>query len=315
MHSGQFQVGDGPAVVALWCRSMPADPVTYQRFRDLVLLDANFDPAGLRLAWDGDALIGAAYAVRRRVAMVGGDLEPARGWLPFFFVAPQARRRGVARRLLTDALEWLRTNGCREVSFASYTPNYFLPGCDTDAYPAAAALLRSLGFATWQVAAAMDRSLVGYAMPGEVADRIAARQAEGWRFGTPAGDELPALAAIAGTHFSADWARVIRESVVGGLPLDRIVVARHPDEGLTGWAMYGAYRDTPDRFGPFGVLPQRQGGGIGRILLHLTLTRMRALGLHSAWFLWTGEQTAAGRLYRTAAFTTTRRFDVMRATL
>src|SRR3954466_11650486 len=96
-------VGDVPAVVALWNRAAPEDPVTARRFRDLVLLDVNFDPAGLRLAWTGGELGGAASAAGRGTPGVGAALERAPGWVPFFFVAPEARGSGVGRAVLTSA--------------------------------------------------------------------------------------------------------------------------------------------------------------------------------------------------------------------
>ena len=42
---------------------------------------------------------------------------------------------------------------------------------------------------------------------------------------------------------------------------------------------------------------------------------MRAEGAHSAWFLWTGEDSPAGHLYRSTGFDVVRRFEVMRAPL
>jgi len=104
-------------IVEAWWRSLPADPVTLTRFRDLVLLDPNFDPDGLRIARDGDRIVGVAYAVR----------VEADGWIPFFFVVPEARGRGIGRALLSEALEWLRGNGVSTVTFAAYAPGYFLP--------------------------------------------------------------------------------------------------------------------------------------------------------------------------------------------
>lgn len=307
-----FAAGDGPALVEQWCRSAPSDPITERRFRDLVLLDANFDPDGLRVAVvDGD-LVGAAYAVRRRVAMVGADLEPATGWIPFFFVAPEARRRGVGHALLTSALDWLRGLGVREVFFSPYTPNYVLPGLDAVAYPDAARLLSRLGFQKRYDAAAMDRGLVGYAVPDDVRRLVERLRDQGYRFGTPAADELVELTRIAGDEFNPDWARAIRVAVTGGVPLDRIVCAWEPDGTLVGWAMHAAYEHALERFGPFGVLPDRRGKGLGKVLLHLTLERMRAAGAHGAWFLWTGEESPAGLLYKATGFTTTRVFTVLR---
>lgn len=310
-----FLVGEGPAVVETWRRAAPEDPISLDRFRDLVLLDANFDPTGLRIAEEDGRVVGAAYAVRRRVAMVGADLEPHTGWIPFFFVAPHARGRGVGEALVRSALHWLRGHGVTEAFFASYTPNYLVPGLDAAAYPAADRLLRRLGFTKRYDAAAMDRSLVGYAMPEEIRTRVDELRASGYRFGTPSADELVDLVRLAGEEFNPDWARAIRATVVAGTSTERIVCAWEPDGTLVGWAMHAAYENVLERFGPFGVLSSRRGTGLGKVLLHLTLERMRALGAHSAWFLWTGEETPAGHLYRATGFTTTRLFGVMRAEL
>lgn len=309
-----FKAGVGDRLVELWNRSAPGDPITVERFRRLVLLDVNFDPEGMRLLWDGDELVAAAYAVRRTVAMVGDDLESGRGWIPFFFVHPRHRRAGLGAMVLGEAIEWLRGKGCAEINFSAYTPNYILPGLDRDRYPAAAALLEAHGFTTLYQASAMDLRLVDHVIPESVSDKIEGLRAKGYRFDTPGSDELVSLIALAYKDFNPDWARAIREASVAGMPRDRIVIARGPDSELVGWGMCAAYEGVIDRFGPFGVLDRCRGIGLGEALLHLCLERMRALGAHNAWFLWTGAQTPAGHLYRKTGFTTTRVFDIMRAT-
>ncbi len=65
----------------------------------------------------------------------------------------------------------------------------------------------------------------------------------------------------------------------------------------------------------FFVKPSLRGAGLGKILLYETLDLMRQRGSHGAWFLWTGEESPAGKLYRRAGFTITRRFNVMKKTL
>ncbi|WP_344154913.1 GNAT family N-acetyltransferase [Kribbella yunnanensis] len=308
-----FAVGDGPELAAAWTAAAPADPIGYPRFRDLFLLDRNFDPAGLKVAVRNGRVVGAAYAVRRLIPLAGADLEPETGWIPFFFVHPDARGHGLGRELLTAAMDWLREVGRSEIFFSSYTPSYFLPGLDRARYPAADRLLAGLGFEAGYDAVAMDRSLVGYSMPAEVGKRLDELVGEGYSFGTPTGDELTALIRLAGNEFTPDWARAIREAVVAGMPLERIVVARDPVRRILGWAQHATYEGVIERFGPFGVLPECRGTGLGKLLLHLTLTQMAATGAHSAWFLWTGEQSAAGRLYLGAGFTITRTFTILRA--
>jgi GNAT superfamily N-acetyltransferase len=310
-----FAPGDTRAVAEAWIAAAPQDGMTELRLRDLVLLDRNFDADGLFVAEQAGRVVGSAYAVRRLVAHHGDDLEPGTGWLPYFFVVPAARGAGLGRRLVQAALDWLRAQGAREVFFSNYTPNYVLPGLDTARYPAAQRLLTSLGFAEVERPSAMDRSLIGYQMPEDVRARVAELRAEGWHLGTPTNDDLVPLIRIAGEAFSSDWARAIREGVLSGMPLERIVIARTPGGEVLGWAMHGTYESVIERFGPFGVLPASRGTGLGKVLLHLTLERMTALGAHSAWFLWADEGSTASKLYERTGFRATRTFAILRATL
>lgn len=310
-----FRPGDGPALAETWTAAAPADGITYGRFRDMFLLDRNFDRDGLLVALQDGAVVGAAYGVRRLVPTYGADLEPDSGWIPFFFVHPRARRQGIGSRLVRGVMDWLSSKGATFAYFSSYTPNYVLPGLDAARYPDAARLLAALGFVPQYEAVAMDRSLNDYQLPADIRERVESMRAAGWTFASPAGDDLVELIDLAGRHFNPDWARAIREGVLGGQPLDRIITVRNPDGVMLGWAMYGTYENIIERFGPFGVLPESRGAGLGKILLHLTLERMRACGAHSAWFLWTEETSPAGILYAKTGFTVTRRFTILRAPL
>ena len=307
-----FRPGDGPKLATVWTRSAPQDPISYRRLRDLFLLDRSFDPEGLRIAEADGAIVGAAYAVRRLIPESGDDLQPDVGWIPFFFVDPGHRGQGIGRRLVTDALDWLASLGRRTVHFSSYTPNYFLPGLDAERYPAADQLLRSLGFDTQYRCVAMDASLLDYRIPDDVSELIERHRGAGYRFGAPTDDELVGLIDIAGREFNADWARGIREAVLDGMTLDKIMMAWAPDGSPLGWAMFATYEHVIERFGPFGVLPASRGLGLGKVLLHLTLEQMRAAGAHSAWFLWTEATSAAGRLYLKSGFSISRTFTVLR---
>ncbi|KIL38558.1 acetyltransferase [Gordoniibacillus kamchatkensis] len=302
--------GDEAGIVTLWNRCLAFDPVTELRFRKLVLLDPNFDPQGMRIAAIEGRIVGCFYAVRRQLPMIGTELEPDKGWVPFFFVDPDCRRQGIASRLLEDAAAFMRANGREKLLFSAYAPNYIVPGIDKKAYPAGAAFLRKGRFERLYTAVAMDYSLVGFEMPEEVRALKQRREAEGYTFSLAADRDLFELIQFASNVFNPDWGRAIREGLLQQLSMQQILVARQQGE-LIGFCLHGGYEGVRERFGPFGVDPSQRGKGIGKILLYDCLQLMRAQGMHGAWFLWTGEQTPAGQLYLKNGFSITRSFDVV----
>ncbi|SET06891.1 N-acetylglutamate synthase, GNAT family [Oceanobacillus limi] len=303
--------GDEILIINLWNRTLQNDPITLKRFRHLVLLDANFDPKGMQLAFQGDKLIGCVYAVRRLLPMYGDDLETENGWMPFFFVDEEHRKSGVGSQLIENAVTFLKGNGRKNVFFASYAPNYILPGLDEENYPEAYQFLLKQGFDKLYSPVAMDRSLVDYRLPKEIIHLKTKREQEGYSINNAQDKDLYEVIQFANEKFNPDWGRAIREGILQGLPLDRILIARHKGK-LVGFCIYGGYEGVPERFGPFGVDPNQQGKGLGKLILNECLNNMKAEGLHSAWFLWTGETSSAGHLYKKTGFHITRKFHVMR---
>lgn len=309
-----YTPGDEAAIVQLWNDCLPRDPITSKRFRHLVLLDANFDPKGMQLAFAGSELVGCAYGVRRLLPMHGTDLESENGWMPFFFVHPAYRQQRIGTQLFAEVCQFLQANGRKHVFFASYAPNYILPGIDEKTYPEAYQFLLEQQFAVQYSPVAMDRSLVGYEIPQDVQALKKEREAEGYTFRQAADRDLYEVIQFANDVFNPDWGRAIREGILQGLPLERLLIAREVRE-LVGFCLYGGYEGFPERFGPFGVDPGQRGKGLGKILLYECLHLMRAESLHGAWFLWTGEKTSAGHLYKRAGFSVTRHFHVMKKLL
>lgn len=305
--------GDAERLVGLVNKAMPADAVTAEGFAENVFLDSNFDPDGLIVAEVDDHPVGFAYAVRQRSTM-GIPVPEEGGWITLFAVHPAHRRRGIGTAVLTAAVDFLRRNGSAWVVVSGYPPAYFLPGVDPEAYPAAVPCLERLGFDTTSHPVAMDAPLHSYATPGQVLELTATRESEGYTFADAGPDDMAELIRHASNDLAPDWGEALRASAIRHRRLDRTRIARDPGGTIVGFATYGAYSGIPDRFGPFGVLGDQRGTGLGRILLHQTMTRMRAEGAHVAWFLWTGENSPAGHLYRSAGFVTTRRFQVMKLT-
>lgn len=310
-----YSPGDEQEIVSLWNRCLTQDPITSKRFRNLVLLDANFDPEGLRLAFAGDKLIGCVYAIRRLLPMNGTDLEPEHAWIPWFFTAREHRRSGVASKLMEEAAAFVRGHGRKLLFFASYAPNYILPGIDEKAYPEGYQFLLDQGFQVQYSPVAMDYSLVGYAVPEDVRELKRKREAEGYIFRQVTDADLYDTIQLAKNIFNPDWGRAIREGILQGLSMSQILIARDPKGALVGFCLFGGYEGIRERFGPFGVDPSQQGTGLGKILLYDCLEAMRATGLHGAWFLWTGETSPAGHLYKRVGFEITRQFHVMKKSL
>lgn len=309
-----YQSGDEKDIVRLWNEVLVKDPINQGRFRNLVLLDANFDPEGMRLAYSNGELVGCVYAVRRLLPMIGTDLEPENGWIPFFFVKKDQQGQGVGARLMEDATEFLRKNGRENVLFAAYAPNYIVPGVDEEAYPDGYQFLQQNGFQIQYSPVAMDRSLVDFEIPQEVQEQKELRESEGYTFSFAGDEDLYEAIQFATNKFNPDWGRGIREGVLSGLPLNQVLIARKEGQ-LVGFCLYGGNEGIPERFGPFGVDPEEQGKKLGKILLYECLQAMRADSLHGAWFLWTGEKSSAGVLYKRAGFEVTRTFHVMKKTL
>lgn len=310
-----FRAGDLEELAALTRLATPRDQVSAVRLAENVLLEPNFRPEHLVIAevgaGTGPQIIGFLYATQ---AEHGVPHWPADGFLTIGAVHPHHRGRGVGSALLERALAHLRARGVRRVTVAGYPQAYFVPGLDRDQYPEVARLLETHGFTSRSTAAAMHLDLDAFVTPDAVHELEARRIADGYRFAAARWDDLPELIAFASERLAPDWGPVARAAVLRDRRgPGRIQIARDPDGDVVGFAMYGAYEDMLERFGPFGVDESQRRTGLGRILLHRTLGSMRAEGAHGAWFLWTGEDDPAGRLYRSTGFEVVRRFDVMRA--
>ncbi|GIO26494.1 GNAT family N-acetyltransferase [Ornithinibacillus bavariensis] len=306
-----YQSSDEVEIVNLWNNCLPKDPITASRFRNLVLLDANFDPNGLLLAFDGAKLVGCMYGVRRLLPMIGTELEEESGWITFFFVDANYQRKGIGSELLNQVIQFFQAANRKQLFFASYAPNYILPGLDKNVYPEAFRFLQKYGFQTLYSPVAMDRSLIDFHKTAEIKQLKMEREAEGYTITTANNGDLYEVIQFATTIFNPDWGRAIREGILQVLPLERILIARHHGK-LVGFCLYGGYEGIAERFGPFGVDPNQQGKGLGKLLLHECLFHMKAEGLHNAWFLWTGEKSTAGHLYVKTGFQITRKFHVMK---
>ncbi len=303
-----YQGTDEAALLALWNTALPYDRIAPNVLRTKVLLDPNFTPAGLLLAEEEGQVVGFVLALTRQTPLFLQGLEPERAWITAFGVHPAHRRRGVGRALFSAILDRLAAEGRATALISPYTPNYFTPGVDQDAYPEAMAFLLAQGWRVISTPISMHVELTSFSVPAALAahqERLHAETGIAVHPVQPA--DLPALMPFIATHFGWDWHRHATEylSALFGPGADDIcfLVAERQGE------IVGYCQQRRERFGPFGVMPSLRSQGIGRVLLFRCLEEMTARGFHAAWFLWTGADAA--RLYSTAGFRQARRFAVL----
>lgn len=303
---------DESQLIALWNATMTHDPIAPSLFRTKVLLDPNFNPAGLLVAEEAGELGGFVLSLVRQVPLFGQGLEPDLGWITAFGVHPAHRRQGIGRRLFQAALARMADLGRKQVSIAPYTPNYFIPGVDVAAYPEAVAFLEATGWQTTSTPISMRAELTGFQIPDAIlAQEAQLKREENIVIRPVRSTDLPELMPFLVQEFSWDWFRFAQEYLLEryGAGSDQIcfLVACQGDR------IVGYCQQRRERFGPFGVAAEMRNRGIGRILLFHCLQTMLAKGFHCAWFLWTGEDAA--RLYSLAGFHKVRQFAVMQRNL
>ncbi len=303
-----YNGADESALIDLWNATMTHDRINAGVFRTKVLLDLNFHPDGLLLAEQAGELAGFVLSITRQVPQFLDGLEPERGWITAFGVNPAHRRQGIGRALFAAALRRMQALGRCEALLSPYTPNYFIPGVDVEAYPEALTFLKATG---WQVTSepiSMRAETTGFQIPPEVTERERILHAEGYHVRPVTPADLPGLMPFIAAHFGWDWVRFAQDYLLElfGPGSDQIcfLVATHNGR------IVGYCQQRRERFGPFGVDPALRSKGLGRVLLFRCLADMLAKGFHAAWFLWTGADAA--RLYALAGFKQVRQFAVLR---
>lgn len=295
-----YAAPDETQLIALWNRTMWADPIDGLAWRGTWLLDPHFE-ADLCLVATGEAaIVGFAFAMTDHAA------DPSAAWLIGLGVDASCRRRGIGGDLLETLSARLAERGIATLHVGPYIPSYLTPGVDVAAYPDAISFFAARGGPQTSISISMKASLTGYRAIDTVEPTAERLADDGVSIGPPAaGDILPVLQFLDSdfAHWKPDATGILRD-VFAGNPGDvTFHVAKRGDQVI------GFAQSRRERFGPFGVSESCRGQGVGAVLLSRTLCAMRARGFHAAWFLWTGERAA--KLYHEHGFDEVRRFAMI----
>ncbi len=307
---------DLAGLLALWDKALPRDLISREDLEGRVLLDPNREPESLMLAFEDEnpsgPPIGFILALVLRIPIENTGLFENRGFITAFGVHPAFRRQGAGAALLERAEAFFRARNRKEVVISPYTPNYFVPGVDKQAYATGLEFLKKRGFEEFIEAIAMDAQINAFEIDAPTREKEEKLRAEGILIEPFRRDCMVAYLDFMAANMPGPWLedarKTIRAILAGRACEDSITLARQGDR------IVGYCQHIDEHFGPFGVIDAMQGKGIGSVLLAHTLLTMRRRGYHSAFLLWTGEKAAKG-VYGRLGFTISRRFALLKKEL
>jgi mycothiol synthase len=302
-----LQPGDEISVVECWNQLFPKDKIDLEFFFEVVLCNFHFVPEQFILAFDQAEIVGMIHGT--------SDRESSIGYVHFFGVSEAHRRRGIGTRLLKTIEERFARDSCSKMRIADYPYSYILPGIDVEEYHTGIAFLLDHGFRTVHAPVSMELNMDPYRYPDSVyAKRIKLNQA-GYDVVACTDEHLPHLLALCKNHLQRDWQFTIQRAYLQKRLPGRGFLCFH-NAGtdariLVGFSFFGIVTDNIGRFGPIGVNPEYRGMAIGEVLMHQCLQAQKELGAPASYFLWSYEDSPAGRMYKKTGFTVTRRMSVM----
>lgn len=302
-----YQAEDEHDVVALWNLCLPRDEISLNTFRRKIILDSNFDPAGCFVATSGTTIVGFLLSICRRYPYFDVGLERDRGWITTFFVHPQWRMKGIAKSLMQRAEQFLRAESVKEIHVSDYTPNYFIPGVDLDAYAPAHLFLKALGYSKVESVYSMGRSLVDFTVPEPMQERFSQMKASGFSVRVFAPRDILLLLEFLRKHYPGDLFRVALERLRENPECDEILVALKDDK-IAGFSHF-----LDEHFGPFGIADEFSGRGLGPMLYFHTVEQMRKKGRRNLWLAWTTGR--AKDFYHKVGLKVLRRHEIMKKCL
>lgn len=310
-----FKGSDTQELIALWNRCLPIDGTNLDIFERKVLLDPNFDPAGLLLAKTKKEgrIIGFILCIVSRVPLEEFGMQLDRGWITAIGVEKEYRRQGIGSALWHAGEQFFRNNNRKAVFIATYPPNYFVPGIDEKEYPEAISFFQHHGFTIVSRPISMEAYLIPYKVPNEIKEKEEKLLAQGIRIQIYERKYLLQYLDFMRKYMPADWLRTARKNLTlltqGLFKPEQIIIAIDENKNeIVGYCQYEG-----EHLGPFGVRDDYQGRGIGSVILAKTVVTMRNAGFHNAWLLWTDDK--AGRVYAKVGFKESRRYAVLKKEL
>ena len=288
-----FQQERFQQVLTCWNQSLIYDGIDEERFKQLILLDENFNPDLFLLAMNDEKVVGFCYGVRRKIPYLERGLEENRGWIVIMGVLPEYQNQGIGTMLCDEVEKRLKDMGTKEITLCAYSPNYFFPGIDKR-YQQAISFFENRNYVYRAESVSMQRSLWDYHMADQYKEKLASLEKDGIHI-IRYNDEymLPLLNYLL-ENFGAGWKRNALIAMQKKEAEDTILLVVDEQKNILGFCMRKI--DGNDaRFGPFGVSEHLRSKGIGGVLFEYMMQEMKQKCIYYLYFLWT--DGAAQRFY------------------
>lgn len=295
MQYRNYKQNDEAAVIDLWNKTLIYDLVDTYKFRRQAILDENFDDKLAWIAYDemSNKTIGFIYATKRKFPYLERGLEPERGWINIMFVDPDYQRQGIGTKLLSICEDILTNLGVKNITLASYSPNYFFWGIDKGNYKAAVSFFEKNGYTPTEKHYSMGRDLHGYDIPKEVKEKQLDAEAHGFKFINFNYKYTLDVLNFLKDEFGGGWKRNALIAMQDGVAEDVLTLVVDKNDTICG-CCNRAIDKNPSRIGPIGIAKNHRNCGLGTILFCYTVKEMTKKGIFHVYFITTNED---GRRY------------------
>ncbi len=282
------------SLINLWNEELIYDPISRERFLQIIVYDENFDESLALLAVKNKEVIGFVYGVKRKVSYYTRGLEPERGFINYIFVKQQYQRQGIGQNLYNLVENRLASLGAKEITLCAYSPNYLNPGVDIN-YKKGINFLKNNGYDLEVDAVSMSRNLLNYVMDKKVKDQIKNLKEDGITFIKYQDKYFTKLMIFLEKEFGAGWKRNFILALQNDEAKDTVIICIDKNDEILGYCMR-KIDGNDSRFGPIGVATSQRSKGLGGVLFEVMMLEMKKQGIASAYFLWTSG--AAIRFYQ-----------------
>lgn len=271
-------------VIELWNRTLVMDTITKSKFRKQVLFDDNFDANLCFVGVEDEKVIGFLLATKRKFPYLERGLEPAKGWINLMFVDENYQRIGIGTELVNRAEKALAEMGVTTIVLGAYSPNYFFPGIDKDAYTKAIQFFEKMGYYAGEESYSMCKDLHNYYMDKDARMKLERVKSEGFLLINFKYEYALELLEFAKNEFGGGWKRNLLMSMQNNTAEDCVLIVLDAQRKIVGFCMR-MIDGNPMRFGPIGISAGVRSSGIGGVLFDLMQLEMKKRGIYHLYFV------------------------------